>query len=299
MEKFDVIIIGGSSAGLSAALTLGRSRKRTLVCRSGKSRNSPSSHAHNFFTRDGISPTDLIRIGKEQLEPYKSVQFQPEAVIKAHKKGTEFEAILESGTQLESRRLLLTTGVTDELPAISGLQALWGVSALHCPYCHGWEVKDQAIALYGKGKVGFDLCRLIKGWSNDLVLCSDGPAELSEEQRSLLDKYSIPVHEDKIACFEGEGGHLNIIVFENDQKLARTAIYLRAPQRQRSELPRLLGCDIEDGFVQVNDFGETSIAGVYVAGDMITPLQSLAHSAFSGTRASAFLNRDLLSKDFS
>ena len=299
MEKFDVIIIGSGNAGLSAALTLGRSRKRTLICGSGAPRNAPSHQAHNFFTRDGISPTELLRIGQEQLTPYKSVQFQPESAIYACKQDNGFEVTLESGTQLEARRLLLATGVIDELPAINGLQELWGISALHCPYCHGWEVQDQAIALYGKGQVGFDLCVLIKGWSNDLVLCTDGTADLTQEQRLLLDKHNIPVREEKIVRFESKEGHLDAIVFAEGQVLARTAMYLRAPQRQRSELPKLLGCDIENGFVKVDDFGQTSTPGVYAAGDMTTPMQSLPYAAFSGVRAGAFLNHGLLAEDFS
>ena len=299
MEKFEVIIIGGGTAGLSAALTLGRARKRTLVCGSGAPRNAPSHQVHNFFTQDGTSPTELLRIGQEQLAPYNSVQFRFATVVDACKKDNGFEVTLENGTQLEARRLLLATGVIDELPMIAGLKELWGISALHCPYCHGWEVQDQAIALYGKGQVGFDLCLLIKGWSNDLVLCTDGSADLTDEQRSLIEKHNIPIREEKIARFEGKDGHLDTIVFTDGQVLARTAIYLRAPQRQCSKLPKLLGCEIENGFVKVNDFGQTSIPDVYAAGDMITPMQSLPYAAFSGTRAGAFLNHELLAEDFS
>lgn len=297
--QFDVIIIGAGSAGLSAALTLGRARKRTLVCGSGTPRNAPSHHAYNFFTRDGAGPIELLRIGQEQLTPYESVQFQPEAVIEARKKGREFEVTLESSTQIRARSLLLATGIVDELPDIPGLQSLWGISALHCPYCHGWEVQDQAIALYGKGQVGFDLCQLIKGWSDDLVLCTNGTSDLTQEQQALLDKHNIPVREEKIARFEGKDGHLDTIIFADGQRLARTAMYLRPLQRQRSELPKQLGCDIENDFVRVNDFGQTSVPGVYAAGDMITPMQSLSHSAFSGTRAGALLNHELLAEDFS
>jgi thioredoxin reductase len=298
MEKFDVIIIGGGTAGLSAALTLGRSRKRTLVCGSGAPRNAPSHQAYNFFTRDGIDPIELLSIGREQLAPYNSVRFQPEAVIDACKKDNGFEVTLESGTQVGARRLLLATGVIDELPVIAGLQELWGISALHCPYCHGWEVQDQAIALYGSGQVGFDLCVLIKGWSNDLVLCTDGPADLTDEQRALLDRHNIPVREEKIDRFEGKDGHLHTIVFVDGSVLARTAMYLRAPQRQRSELPKLLGCAIENGFVKVDDLGQTSIPGVNAAGDMITPMQSLPFATFSGMGAGVVLNHGLLAEDF-
>lgn len=298
MDKFDVVIIGGGTAGLSAALTLGRSRKRTLVCSAGASRNAPSAQAHNFFTRDGMSPIELLRIGQEQLAPYKNVQFQFESVVSADKRNSSFKVTLGNGTQLEARRLLLATGVIDELPTIEGLQELWGVSALHCPYCHGWEVKDEPIALYGKGQVGFDLCVLIKGWSNDLVLCTDGTTDLTEEQRRLLVQHNIPVREEKIARFEGKDGHLETIIFADGQVLSRKAIYLRAPQRQRSELPEMLGCNIKDGLVEVDDFGQTSTQGVYAAGDMTTAMQSLPYAAFSGVRAGAFLNHGLLAEDF-
>ncbi len=298
MEKFDVIIIGGGTAGLSAALTLGRSRKRTLVCGSGAPRNALSPEAHNFFTRDGTSPMELLRIGHEQLVPYGSVEFRPEQAVHAYQRDDIFEVTLESGAQVEARRLLLATGVTDELPAIEGLQELWGVSALHCPYCHGWEVQDEPIALLGNGEVGFDLAILIKGWSHDLVLCTDGIADLTEEQRLLLLKNNIPVREERIACFEGKDGHLETIVFEDGSVLSRSAIFLRAPQRQRSNLPELLGCDIEGSFVKVDMFGRTSVRGIYAAGDMGTPMHQLSHAAYTGVCAGTFLNKELLDEDF-
>lgn len=299
MSKFDVIIIGGGTAGLSAALILGRARKHTLVCGSGAPRNAPSHQVHNFFTRDGINSAELLRIGQEQLAPYQGVQFQTEPVVHAYKRDNGFEVTLESGNQVEARRLLLATGVIDELPAIAGLQELWGISALLCPYCHGWEVQDQPIALYGKGQVGFDLCVLLKGWSDDLVLCTDGSADLTDEQRLLLDKHNIPVREEKIDRFEGKDGHLNAIVFADKSVLARSAIYLPPLQQQRSELPKQLGCDIENGFVKVDECGQTSIQGVYAAGDMIAPMmQSLPYASFIGMRAGGFINQELLIEDF-
>lgn len=298
MEEFDVIIAGGGTAGLSAALVLVRALKKTLVCGSGEPRNAPSHQSHSFFSRDGASPAELLRIGRQQLAPYESVEVREALVVKAWKNDGVFEVELENGSQLRARKILLATGMVDELPPIEGLQAMWGVSALHCPYCHGWEVRDQSLAVYGSGAVGFEFCKLIRGWSRDLVLCSDGPANLTEEQWAQLNRQHISVREERILRFEGTGGQLEGIVFDNGEVLTRQAIFIRPGQRQRSGLPEMLGCHIEDGFVQVDEMGQTSVAGVYAAGDMTHRFQQLSYAAFSGARAASVINHALLAEDF-
>jgi thioredoxin reductase len=188
----DVIIVGAGPTGLSAALLLGRSRKHVLIIDSGKPRNAVSHAANGFLSRDGIAPSELLQIGREQLQKYETVRFQIGKVIDVKslettlEKRDRFQVTLDTGEQLTARKLLLATGVTDKLPEIEGFAQLWGTSVFHCPYCHGWEVKDQPLAIYGKGETGFEMAQHLTGWSHDLILCSDGDAGLSDEQRTQL-----------------------------------------------------------------------------------------------------------------
>jgi thioredoxin reductase len=220
MREFDVVVVRGGTAGLSAALALGRSRRRTLVCGSGEPRNAPSHEAHSFFTRDGASPTELLRMGASNWRHMKRGIQGGTGCSRFHE-GRRFEVVLQDGTRVGARKLLLATGMKDELPHIEGLQAMWGVGPLHCPYCHGWEVRDQPIALYGSGEIGFALCVLLTGRSRDLVLCTDGPSNLTDEQQRLLDKNNIPIYEGRISRFEERNGQLQRVVFEGGEELSR------------------------------------------------------------------------------
>lgn len=299
MKIYDVVVVGGGSAGLSAALLLGRSRRRVLVSDTGKTRNAVAKESHSFFTRDGIAPDELARIGREQLRPYETVEFRFVGVKTAKAQTKGFEVLLDDGTQVTSRKLLLATGVIDEIPEIEGFKELWGTSIFHCPYCHGWEVRDQPLALYGNGAVGFELAELLKGWSNDLVLCTDGTATLSEDERKLLSKNKISIREERIARVAGKNGQLENIVFANGEMLARKAIFFRPKQLQHSVLAKQLGCEFTDfGTVKVDDFAQTSVSGVYASGDMIHPLQQVAFAVSRGALAAIGINRALLQEDF-
>lgn len=299
MRNYDVVVSGGGAAGLSAALLLGRARRRVLVSDTGKTRNAVAHESHSFFTRDGSTPAELVRIGREQLRPYETVEFRSVGVktVKAHTKG--FEVLLEDGTHVTSRKILLATGVVDEMPEIEGFKELWGRSIFHCPFCHGWEVRDQPLALYGNGAVGFELAQLLKGWSNDLVLCTDGAAAFSEDEHRLLAKNQVTIREERIARVTRSNGQLENIVFANGETLARKAIFFRPKQHQHSDLAKQLGCEFTDfGTVKVDDVGQTSVAGVYAAGDMIHPMQQIAFAVARGALSAIGINRALLQEDF-
>jgi len=299
MKNYDVVIVGGGSAGLSAALLLGRSRRHVLVSDTGKTRNAVAQESHSFFTRDGTTPAELVRIGREQLRPYETVEFYSVGVKAAKAQSKSFEATLDNGTLVNTRKLLLATGVVDEMPEIEGFKELWGKSIFHCPYCHGWEVRDQPLALYGNGAVGFELAELLKGWSNDLVLCTDGVATLSADESKLLSKNNIPIREERIVRVEGENGQLENLVFSNGKTLARKAIFFRPKQQQHSVLAKQLGCEFTDfGTVKVDDFGQTTVSGVYAGGDMIHPNQQISFAVSRGALAAAGINRALLQEDF-
>lgn len=299
-EIYDCVIVGGGTAGLSAALTLGRARRRVLVCDRGNPRNAPASEAHTFFTRDGTNPLELLKIGREQLKPYKTVEFLSLGVREIKKTGTRFEVVFDAGTSKKSRKILLAFGVIDEFPPIKNFTEFWGKSVFHCPFCHGFEVRDQPLAVVGRGETGVDMAALLKSWSKDLVLCTDGEADLSADQRKLLEKHKVTVREEKIAGFEGKGGQLEQIVFETGEKLARSGILIRLKQKLRSNLAEKLGCELnEGGMIKVADlFNQTSVVGVYAAGDITSSMQSIAVAVSQGSIAAAGVNHALGKEDF-
>ena len=324
---YDVVIAGGGTAGLSAALVLGRARRRVLVCGEGAPRNAPSAHAHGFFTRDGTAPSELLRIGREQLRPYDGVHYREVTVADAsrHRLGEHAEAVLADdgsapegadprtryfavtlgdGEVVQARRLLLATGVVDTLPSIPGLAELWGTAVFHCPYCHGWEVRDQPLAVLNNGPMGVEQALLISQWSRDLVLCTDGPANLTDQDRGRLAARGIRVREGRIARLEGGEGRLERLLFADGEALSRRGLFVAPAQRQRSDLAARLGCTLTSpipgwdiAIISVDGFGYTGIPGLYAAGDVITPVQQVAMAAASGVIAAAGINRDLLRED--
>jgi thioredoxin reductase len=237
----DVVIVGGGPAGLNAALLLGRARRRVLVCDTGAPRNAPVAHLHGFLSRDGLPPSELGRLGREQLGAYGSVelrQVQVEAATTGDGEG--FAVTLADGTREAARRLLLATGVVDQLPAIDGLAGLWGRSVFNCPYCDGWEVRDQPLAVLGSDEQALQLALHLTGWSDDVVWCSNGP--LPQAAGAQLTARGVRLREEPIASLEGADGQLARIVLATGESVERRAAFLHPPTRQRSALPGELGC---------------------------------------------------------
>jgi thioredoxin reductase len=206
---------------------------------------------------------------------------------------------LDDEARVTARKLLLATGVVDEMPEIEGFKEFWGKSIFRCPYCHGWEVRDEPLALYGNGAIGFELAELLKGWSDDFVLCTDGAANLSDDERKLLAKNNVLIREERIVRIAGKNGQLEHIVFADGKTLARKAIFFRPAQHQFSRLAEQLGCEFTNTeTVKVDDFGQTSVSGVYAAGDMVHPMQKVVFAVSRGALASLAVNRALLQEDF-
>jgi thioredoxin reductase len=292
---YDAIIVGGGPAGLSAALVLGRARRRVLVCDAGEPRNAPADAAHGVFTRDGTPPAELLRIGREQLAPYDSVELLPAEVTDAAVRDGGFAITLGDGSTRTARKLVLATSVEDRLPDVEGMAALWARGVYHCPYCHGWEVRDQPLAVYADGEIAMHLAPLLRGWSRDLALLTDGPSELGGEERERLARLGIALREERIARLEADDHGLARVVFEEAEPLPRTALFVRTTQRPRSELAQRLGCTlVEDGMnaglIEVDDTKQTSVPGVYAAGDVTTPLQQVIVAAASGATVGAMVN---------
>jgi thioredoxin reductase len=290
----DVIVIGGGAAGLSAALVLGRSRRRTLVVDAGEPRNAPSPSAHSIFTRDGTPPAELLRIARAQLEPYPSVELRDGSVEAVRRSADGFSVLLADGTELSARRVLFAIGVRDDLPPIDGVARLWGRGVLHCPYCHGWEVRDEPLALCASGKDALEFTPLLLQWSNDLLLCTNGSEALGADERATLTGLGVRIIESPIARVEGVDT-LERIVFDDGHEEPRRALFVRPPQTLVSDLPRQLGCELTDaGLIQVGADNQTSVPGVYAAGDAASAAQQIVVAAASGAQAAIRINHDLV-----
>jgi thioredoxin reductase len=294
---YDVIIVGAGPAGLSAALVLGRCRRRVLVCDTGKPRNRASQALHGFVTRDGIAPFEFLRIAREQLGQYDTIEIRDVEVTSAECRDARFEVTAADGVRLFTRKLLIATGVVDNLPEIPGFRQLYGRGVFHCPYCDGWEVRDQPLAIYGRGARGLGLSIELTGWSRDLVLCTDGPSEIDAEGRARLDRAGVIVREDRMVRLEGQDS-LERIVFASGEPLPRRALFFNTGQTQQSELARSLGCEINDkGTVRTGKYETTHLKGLYVAGDASRAVQWAIVAASEGAEAAFALNTDLLKED--
>lgn len=296
-SRFDVIIVGGGPAGLSAALVLGRCRRKVLVIDAGSPRNIRSHGVHGFITREGCRPTELLAMARQQIEPY-GVQFREGTVMRVDRNDTGFTATLLDESSAECRKILLATGVIDKLPALEGIDELYGTSVHHCPYCDGWEHRDGRIAVYGRGKSGSGLALLMKTWTRDVVLCSDGASRLSGEERRKLLANGIDVYEKKIRRLEGTLGKLERVVFEDGDIIPRTALFFSTGNVQRSELPSSIGCTLTPkGAVRAGRDQRSSCPGVYVAGDAAEDTQYVIVASAEGAKAAMHINAELNVED--
>lgn len=298
-KNFDVIIIGGSYSGLSAAMSLGRSLRQVLIIDSGLPCNRQTPYSHNFITQDGEKPAVISAKAKLQVALYKTVHFYNGLAIEAVKKENGFEIKTESGEVFSSRKILFATGVKDLLPDIKGFADCWGISVLHCPYCHGYEVKNEKTAIIANGEMGFDFAKLISNWTKDLRLCTNGKSTLTLEQTKILKQHGVIIFEEEIDSFEHREGNIKNIIFKNQEKAGVKAVYVRPPFEQHCTLPADLGCDLnEQGLLKVDSMQKTNVDGVYASGDCTTQMRSVAIAVSTGSFAGAVINKELIDEDF-
>jgi thioredoxin reductase len=277
---------------------LARCRRTVLVCDMGDPRNARSSGLHSYLTRDGIAPGEFLELARKELERYPSVELRSVEVLDATSSADGFRVACADGRQLTARKLLLATGVVDELPDLEGLAPLYGTSIHHCPYCDGWEWREQPLAVYGCGEEGLALALGLTVWTDDLVLCTNGPARLSEEELGKLHAQGIEVWENRILRLEGTDGQLERIVFENRESLSRRALFVCAGQHQRSALARKLGARFTGkGAVDTGSCEATEVPGLYVAGDSSKEAQFAIVAAAEGAEAGMAINKALLKQD--
>jgi thioredoxin reductase len=298
-DLLDVIIVGGGPAGLSAALVLGRCRRHTIVFDAGHPRNEASHALHGYLTRDGISPAEFLRIGREQLAPYDTIEVRPAKVIGVERRDRRFRATIEGGEAFSSRMLLLATGLVDELPRIEGFRQFYGVSAHSCPYCDGWEHRDQPLAVLGCSKDAAELALELLLWSKDVILCTNGAPECGQDVLEPMERNGVRIVHTPIKRLEGIGDRLERIRFEDGTEMARTAVFFSPGQHQRSALAEQLGCEFceADGCIQCGENAATNVPGVYAAGNATRGVQLVIAAAAEGMQAAFAINTALLEAD--
>jgi thioredoxin reductase len=293
---YDVVIVGGGPAGLSAALALGRARKHVLLCDAGPRRNAAAAHMHNFVTRDGTPPDEFRGVGREQLATYPNVDVRDvhvEAVTGA--KGA-FHVTVGEGS-VEARRLLLCTGMIDQMIPIDGFGELWGHAIVQCPYCHGWEVRDRPWGYLARPEHASHFLPFavqLRGWTPDVVIFTNGTFEVPRPARAQLQAAGVRIETTPVARLMSKGRKLEEVELSNGERVRCELLFVHPPQQQ-TELVRALGVALDDGgFVQVDLMRrETSAPGIYAAGDSTTPMQAAIAAAASGLQAAAAINVEL------
>lgn len=296
---FDVIIIGGSYSGLSAAMALGRSLREVLIIDSGDPCNKQTPHSHNFITQDGSTPSEIALIAKEQVMKYETITFISGIAVSGGKDKDRFKVNLLSGEYFYARKLLFATGMKDIFPDIPGFAECWGISVLHCPYCHGYEVRNEPIGVIGNGDMGFDFAKLISNWTHNLTLYTNGRAELSKDQAAKLETHKIAISEKVIRSLKQREGYIQYVEFSDGSRDMPKTIFGRGGLKQHCAIPKMLGCEFtEHGFIKTDDFQRTSIPGIYAAGDNSNGFRAISIAVAAGTMAGAVINKDLLDENF-
>jgi thioredoxin reductase len=299
-EVYDVAIIGGGPAGLSGALTLARSRRSVIVVDAGEPRNAPAAAVHGFFTRDGTPPRELLAAGREEIAGY-GARLLDGSVVNVTADGSRFDLTVSNGGAVSSRRLLVTAGLVDELPDVPGVRELWGDQVLHCPYCHGWEVRDRAIGVLASGPRTTHQALLFRQLSADVIVFghTHPPAD---DQRVELAARGVSVVDGEVATLEVKEGRLTGVRLTDGQLVPRAVVAVAPRFVARSELLTSLGVDVveqpEMGWrVDSDPTGRTNVPGVWVAGNVTDLAAQVVVAAASGATAAAHINADLVAED--
>jgi thioredoxin reductase len=296
--QFDVLIVGGGPAGLSAALILGRCHRTVLLCDVGHQRNLRSHAIHGLLGREGRSPAAFLDEARAELSRYRSVSVRDTLVEGITPAAEGFEFVCRDGTAGRAAKVLLASGLVDELPDVAGIQPLYGISVHHCLYCDGFEYAGKPVAAYGKGDKGAELAIMMKHWISDVVACSDG-TEVSTKAARKLKEYNIPLRSEPIQSLQGADGELTSILFENGTALARSGLFFSTGCHQASDLSKRLGCKRNDkgGVVIDPDTEESSVPGIYVAGDVSRDVLLVAVAIGEGAQAAVAINKAFLRRD--
>jgi thioredoxin reductase len=293
---WECVIVGGGAAGLSAALVLGRARRRTLVLDAGRQSNLPAHGIGGLLGHDGRPPAELYALGRRELDAYPTVEVRDVAVADGRRTAEGFALTLERGDVVEAARVLLALGMDYVRPDLPGLEPLWGTTVFHCPYCHGWEARDGRLAVLGSAAAAHRAL-LLRGWSADVIVLANGEAP-ADEDRDALRRAGVPVDERPIAALEARDGRLAGVRFSDGELLPRDGILAHTPLAQRSALAADLGATHrEDGTVDADGFGRTVVPGLYAAGDVATFPPQIAVAISGGAMAAAILNGEAMAAE--
>ncbi len=295
----DVLIAGGGASGLSAALALGRCRRRVLVCDTGRPRNATSRALRGFITRDGTPPQEFLRMAREELGRYPCIELRSVAVEEIKRRDKGFDVTLADGSKVSPRMVLLATGIIDEMPPVPGFERFYGRGVHQCPYCDGWEHRDQVLAVYGGDAAALSLAAEVRQWSRHLVLCTDGGRSFSAEESATLRRTGMATRHERVLRLEGDGDALQRIVFEGAPPLECAALFFSPRQRQHSPLGKALGCAFNDeDQIECDERQQTSVPGVFAVGNAARGLQLVIIAAAEGTKAAFAVNEALCEQDF-
>jgi thioredoxin reductase len=298
-HHFDVIIVGGSYSGLAAALALGRSLRHVLVIDSGEPCNRQTPHSHNFLTQDGKTPGEIGTLARQQVEKYDTVVFFQGLATNGVKTTKGFQIQTASGETFNAKKLIFATGIRDILPAIDGYAECWGISVLHCPYCHGYEVRNQSTGILGNGEYAFEFSNLISNWTKDLTLFTNGSSTLTTGQTTKLNNHAIKIVASPIDKLEHQHGHLQKIIFKDGTSAALEALYVRNPFEQHCAIPEMLGAEFtEAGYIKTDNLQKTTVPGVFACGDNATGMRTVANAVAMGTAAGMAANKEIILDEF-
>ncbi|NVN51713.1 Thioredoxin reductase [Mycolicibacterium hippocampi] len=298
--EWECLVIGGGAAGSSAALVLGRARKRTLVIDAGRQSNRAAHGIGGLLGHDGRPPAELYELGRKELEQYPSVEVRSGEVRIAKRCGTGFQVELADGTRERVKRVLLAMGMDYRPPELPGLEEIWGTSVFHCPFCHGWEVRDQPLAVLAEGERAVHMATLMRGWSDDVVLLTGGSGGLDAEHRAGLSGAGVTVDDRQVAGLASERGELTAVVFADGSRLPRRGLLVSTTLHQRTDLAAQLGVKfaaagpVSVDAIEVDAMSRTSVPGVFAAGDVCAQMPQVAAAVSAGSLAAVSVVQSLM-----
>ncbi|WP_197376284.1 NAD(P)/FAD-dependent oxidoreductase [Mycolicibacterium baixiangningiae] len=302
-HEWECVVVGGGAAGLSATLVLGRARRRTLLVDAGEQSNRFSHGIGGLLGFDQRPPAELYETGRRELKAYPTVEYREGTVVRGAPQDDGYVLDLDGGDQVTTRRVMLATGMQYCPPDLPGLQPLWGKTVFQCPFCHGWEMRDKRLAALATGDEAIHAALMLRGWSDDVVLLSDGHPELDRKGLEQLKAAGVTIDDRRITELEGTDGQLTAVAFADGTRLERDGLLVEAPLRQRSKLAEELGASCTPGPLAVDTIGidalhRTSASTVFAAGDVCTEQPYVAGAIAAGAQAAMIIAQSLLSEQF-
>lgn len=298
-NNYEVIIIGGSNAGLSAAMALGRSLRSILVIDSGLPCNRFTPHSHNFITHDGSRPSEILTLAKNQVARYETVSFVDGLAVKAERVADKFVIRTAGGQTFTGKKLIIATGIKDLFPDIEGFAQTWGNSVIHCPYCHGFEFRGKITGLLANGDRAVHMMPLIYNLTRQLTIFTNGTPTFTRDQMLKFSKYDVEVIEVPLVHIAHHNSRITQVQLEDGRYHKLDALYAPVPFEQHSDIPVQLGCELtETGHIKVDGFQQTTVSGVYACGDNSSGMRAIASAIATGNLAGAMVNMELSKEAF-